>query len=263
MTGAVTVLLICVAGGIGAALRLLLDGLIRARITFSYPVATTVINLSGSLVLGLLTGLATGQLLPHQWQLIVGTGLLAVRTIDRTEELYSDRVEVQVALASDVSANDTDCSQPICQGLMTTLKNSPLVDSVRFESQQQAYERYLQLFKGQSLAEVVRPQSLPATLRVKLTDPEAGAQAVREAMIGQVGVRNVIDQRDVVAKLFDFLSASSTHPRDDLAEWLKGNCIVVNLEPRFSPRPSQRLLAALRREFPLGQQIGRFEVRWR
>ena len=67
---------------------------------------------------------------------LVGTGLLAVRTIDRTEELYSDRVEVQVALASDVSANDTDCSQPICQGLMTTLKNSPLVDSVRFESQQ-------------------------------------------------------------------------------------------------------------------------------
>ena len=44
--------------------------------------------------------------------------------------------------------------------------------SVRFESQQQAYERYQQLFKGQSLAEVVRPQSLPATLRVKLADPD-------------------------------------------------------------------------------------------
>jgi cell division transport system permease protein len=28
---------------------------------------------------------------------------------------------------------------------------------------------------------------------------------VRKAMTGQVGVRNVIDQRDVVAKLFDFL----------------------------------------------------------
>ena len=136
---------------------------------------------------------------------LVGTGLLAVRTIDRTEELYSDRVEVQVALASDVSANDTDCSQPICQGLMTTLKNSPLVESVRFESQQEAYARYKQLFAGQSLADVVRPQSLPATLRVKLSDQAAGAAAVKQAMNGQVGVRNVIDQRDVVAKLFDFL----------------------------------------------------------
>jgi cell division transport system permease protein len=137
---------------------------------------------------------------------LVGTGLLAVRTIDRTEQLYSDRVEVQVALTADVSAADGDCSQPVCSGLRATLENSPLVAAVRFESQQQAYERYLQLFEGQSLAEVVRPQSLPATLRVKLADPDTGAQAVRAAMIGQVGVRNVIDQRDVVAKLFDFLA---------------------------------------------------------
>jgi cell division transport system permease protein len=136
---------------------------------------------------------------------LVGTGLLAVRTIDRTEELYSDRVEVQVALTSDVSAADADCSQPVCSGLRATLENSPLVDSVRYESQQQAYERYKQLFAGQSLADVVRPQSLPATLRVKLADRDGGAAAVRQAMIGQVGVRNVIDQREVVAKLFDFL----------------------------------------------------------
>lgn len=136
---------------------------------------------------------------------LVGTGLLAVRTIDRTEELYSDRVEVQVALTQDISAADADCSQPVCAGLRATLENSPLVSSVRYESQQQAYERYLQLFAGQSLADVVRPQSLPATLRVKLADQEAGAVAVRQAMTGQVGVRNVIDQRDVVAKLFDFL----------------------------------------------------------
>ena len=137
---------------------------------------------------------------------LVGTGLLAVRTIDRTEELYADRVEVQVALSADVSANDKDCSQPVCAGLAQTLRTSPLVDSVNFESQQQAYERYKELFAGQSLAEVVRPQSLPATLRVKLKDQEAGAAAVKQAMTGQVGVRSVIDQRDVVAKLFDFLA---------------------------------------------------------
>jgi cell division transport system permease protein len=136
---------------------------------------------------------------------LVGTGLLAVRTIDRTEQLYSDRVEVQVALTSDVSADDVDCTQPVCSGLKATLENSPLVESVRFENQEQAYERYKELFAGQSLADLVRPQSLPATLRVRLSDQQAGADAVRQAMAGQVGVRNVIDQRDVVAKLFDFL----------------------------------------------------------
>ena len=137
---------------------------------------------------------------------LVGTGLLAVRTIDRTEQLYSDRVEVQVALTSDVSAADPDCSQPICSAVKAKLEGSPGVDSVRYENQQAAYERYLQLFKGQALADVVRPQSLPATLRVRLSDQETGAASVRTAMTGQVGVRNVIDQRDVVSKLFDFLS---------------------------------------------------------
>jgi cell division transport system permease protein len=136
---------------------------------------------------------------------LVGTGLLAVRTIDRTEQLYSDRVEVQVALTSDVSAADTDCSQAVCSALRSKLEGLPQVDSVRYENQQQAYERYLQLFEGQALADLVRPQSLPSTLRVRLTDQETGAQAVRAATNEQVGVRNVIDQREVVARLFDFL----------------------------------------------------------
>lgn len=136
---------------------------------------------------------------------LVGTGLLAVRTIDRTEQLYSDRVEVQVALTQDVSGSDPDCSGVVCTGLRSTLENLPAVDAVRYESQQQAYERYLQLFEGQALADVVRPQSLPATLRVELADQAAGAAAVRDAMNERVGVRNVIDQRDVVGRLFDFL----------------------------------------------------------
>lgn len=137
---------------------------------------------------------------------LVGTGLLAVRTIDATESIYADRLEVQVALTQDVSAADTDCSQPICTGLMTTLRNSPLVESVSYQSQQQAYARFQELFAGQSIADVARPQSLPATLRVKLADQNNGAEAVRQAMDGQVGVRTVIDQRDVVGKLFDFLA---------------------------------------------------------
>jgi len=141
--------------------------------------------------------------------LMVGTGLLAVKTIDATESLYSDRLEVRVALTQDVSVADADCTQPICAGLLATLENSPLVDSVTYENQQQAYERFQELFAGQSVADLARPQSLPATLRVKLVEQngstEAGAAAVKQAMEQQVGVRTVIDQRDVVATLFDFL----------------------------------------------------------
>lgn len=103
MTGAVTALLICIAGGVGAVLRLVFDGLIRARVHSTYPLATTVINLTGSLGLGLLTGLATSQVVPHQWQLVVGTGLLGGYTTFSTASfetvrLIEDRRYVAAAL---------------------------------------------------------------------------------------------------------------------------------------------------------------------
>ena len=136
---------------------------------------------------------------------LLGAGLLAVATIDRTEQLYIDRVEVQVTLAADISAADRECSSEICRDLRNALETSPLVEKVTFESQQAAYERFQELFAGQSLAELARPQSLPASLRVTLKDPER-ADVIRQLMTGKVGVRAVIDQRAVVQKLFDFLA---------------------------------------------------------
>ena len=92
MSGAVTAVIICVAGGVGAALRLILDGLIWTRIKSTYPVGTTVINLTGSFLLGLLTGLVASQLVPHQWQLIIGTGLIGGYTTFSTASFETVRL---------------------------------------------------------------------------------------------------------------------------------------------------------------------------
>jgi CrcB protein len=92
MRGAVTAVIICVAGGVGAALRLILDGLIRARVRSTYPVGTTVINVTGSFLLGLITGLATSQLVSHQWQLVVGTGFLGGYTTFSTASFETVRL---------------------------------------------------------------------------------------------------------------------------------------------------------------------------
>ncbi len=65
-------------------------------------------------------------------------------------------------------------------------------------------------------------------------------------------------------RLFDFFADDPAHlSRGDLSEWLQADVVVVNLKPQFSPTPSDALLAGLRREFPEGQSIGKFEVRWR
>lgn len=60
-----TVLLVAVLGGLGAATRFVVDGMIRRRWAGSFPVATVTINVSGSFLVGLLAGAAlSGDLAP-------------------------------------------------------------------------------------------------------------------------------------------------------------------------------------------------------
>ncbi len=68
--------------------------------------------------------------------------------------------------------------------------------------------------------------------------------------------------------LFDFFSRDGGRPpgsreEDEIAAWSKADVIVLNHQPDFSPLPSERVLAHLRGEFPGGEIIGPFEVRWR
>jgi CrcB protein len=72
----VVVLAVGAAGGLGAAARFLLDGVIRSRTHGPVPVGTMTINISGSLLLGLLTGFVLSAALPSAWTIIGGTGFL-------------------------------------------------------------------------------------------------------------------------------------------------------------------------------------------
>ena len=76
MSGLLVAAPVCVAGGVGAAARFVLDGVLRQRLSPAYPLPTIIINLSGSLLLGLLTGLTLGHLVDPWWQLVLGTGLM-------------------------------------------------------------------------------------------------------------------------------------------------------------------------------------------
>ncbi|MCQ1949784.1 fluoride efflux transporter CrcB [Arthrobacter sp. zg-Y859] len=69
-------LLLALAGGFGAVVRFIVDGLIRDHLKTSFQWATTIINVSGSLVLGLLTGVVFVHLVPTDLSYIIGTGFL-------------------------------------------------------------------------------------------------------------------------------------------------------------------------------------------
>lgn len=80
------------AGGVGAVCRLLLDGVVRSRTRGSLPLGTILINLTGSLSLGLVTGLAGSAALPESVQLIVGAGFLGGYTTFSTASFETVRL---------------------------------------------------------------------------------------------------------------------------------------------------------------------------
>ena len=73
---ALLVLAVAAAGGLGAVTRLVFDGFLKARLRIGFPFGTTVINVSGSFLLGLITGLALAHGLPPEWRAVLGTGFL-------------------------------------------------------------------------------------------------------------------------------------------------------------------------------------------
>ena len=89
-------LLTSLAGGLGAVCRLLLDGMIRSgsehRGDTPLPWPTITINVSGSLVLGVVVGLTFSSVLPAGWEPVVGSGFLGGFTTFSTASVEAVRL---------------------------------------------------------------------------------------------------------------------------------------------------------------------------
>jgi hypothetical protein len=68
------ILWVGLAGTLGAVARFSVDGAMRSRATTTLPIGTLTINLTGSLLLGILTGLITFHAAPSTLTLVAGTG---------------------------------------------------------------------------------------------------------------------------------------------------------------------------------------------
>jgi CrcB protein len=69
-----------VAGAVGAPARYLLDGVVSDRTGGAFPWGTFVINITGSLLLGFLTGLGLSHAFPRVPRVVLGTGFCGTYT---------------------------------------------------------------------------------------------------------------------------------------------------------------------------------------
>ncbi|BBZ61774.1 permease-like cell division protein FtsX [Mycolicibacterium monacense] len=137
---------------------------------------------------------------------LFGGGLLVVRLADNSKDIYLDRVESQVFLTPEVSANDPTCDEDPCQSLRTQLEERTDVQSVVFLNRDDAYDDAIRKFP--QYKDVAGKDAFPASFVVKLVDPEQH-QEFDKAMVGQPGVQGVQNQKDLVDRLFAVLDGLS------------------------------------------------------
>ena len=83
---------VAIAGAIGAPARFVVERVIRARWPADWPWGTFVVNVSGSLALGVVVGLVIAQGVDPDVRTIVGTGFLGAYTTFSTYAYETVRV---------------------------------------------------------------------------------------------------------------------------------------------------------------------------
>ncbi|ANI38948.1 permease-like cell division protein FtsX [Mycolicibacterium vaccae] len=137
---------------------------------------------------------------------LFGGGMLVVRLADQSRAIYLDRVESQVFLTDDVAADDPTCDADPCKALRSQIEARDDVRSVRFLNRDDAYADAIRKFP--QYKDVASADAFPASFVVKLDDPEQH-QSFDEAMVGQPGVRSVLNQKDLIDRLFAVLDGLS------------------------------------------------------
>ncbi|WP_026453669.1 permease-like cell division protein FtsX [Saccharomonospora iraqiensis] len=169
----------------------------RASFVFSEVVTGLRRNVTMTVAMILTTAISLGMF---------GGGLLFVRTIDKMQANYLDDVEVTVYLNDDISANDEDCTTSACSSLRQSLETDPAVESVSYENRSEAYARFQEIFKSEpDMMELARPDSLPASLHVKLFDPQRSDVIVQEYS-GDEAISKINDQNKFLERFLGLLN---------------------------------------------------------
>ncbi|GAA4607235.1 permease-like cell division protein FtsX [Actinoallomurus liliacearum] len=140
---------------------------------------------------------------------LFGTGVLLKMQVDKSNNYWSDKVEVSIYLCNRLSAN-TNChkSEPSPgqkAEIKKQLESMPQVAKVTQETAQEAYERAKQQFKDSpGIAGSIQPGDIPDSFRVKLKDPKNFAAVVAQ-MNSRPGVDQVVNERAILEKFFKIL----------------------------------------------------------
>jgi cell division transport system permease protein len=157
----------------------------------------------------------------------LGSGLLFQRQVDTLRTVVYDEVQVSIFLcgaeSTVPSCADGEVTQQQREEIQAELADPAIaqyVDSVEYESKEQAYQRFLQQFEGSPITENVTADQLPESYRVRLSDPEQSG-TVAAYFEGRAGVESVDDQSDLFEQIFRFLNGAT------VAAWVLAGAMLL------------------------------------
>lgn len=126
---------------------------------------------------------------------LLGGALLVRREVNLLIAQTEANVQVSIFLDSNISYSEQQQIGQILESMPQVRK--PVV----FESQQEAYRRFLQIFKNQpNLTQGVTASALPASFRVNLVDP-ADFSTVAARLQGRPGIQQIVNNADLFHRL--------------------------------------------------------------
>lgn len=148
---------------------------------------------------------------------LVAMGLLLNKQAHKAEEYWGDRLQITVFMCTPVSKTvsgnciDGKANEAQKAEVEKVLQTNPEVKDYHFESSQEAYDKFVSLYKNDesetqsAVLETVTADDFPESYWVTLKDPKK-FQGVESEVSGLKGVGDVRDLRDVLKPLYVIIS---------------------------------------------------------
>ncbi len=142
---------------------------------------------------------------------LAGGSWLGREQVAHMKGYWYDKVEVSIFLCNKLDQSENqNCRDKVFnatdrQQMYDKLKNDKLIDKVYIETPSQAYVHYKQQFAGQPGNNLLTPDQMEYSFRVKLKNPDNFTYLTTQYS-GQPGVMQVQDQRQLLQNLFGLLN---------------------------------------------------------
>ena len=145
---------------------------------------------------------------------LFGLSLMTFAEVDQVKGRWYDKIEISVFLCTADSAGTSDSgncepgqetSEVQRENIKKRLESNPDVETVYYESKQDAYDAYRETYADSPLLDSLTVDQMQDSFRVKLVDPQNYQGVVAEAS-SLPGVQKVLDLHQVLDPIFSVLN---------------------------------------------------------